>query len=190
MTSTRKGFTFVELVVCLSLILIVTALLMPGFTRARARARGAACSSNLAQIGSALQLYAQDHDGRFPPDERTWSYQIQAYAKNTMIVQCPSEPEGLRKKYAVARGVTLPNGTELLPGSYQYRAGLANDDPSSTAIAADWEPWHLGGAYVVNVGVQIRWVPSSQMPHLQKEPRSVPPTGAAIQPEKKPEEEE
>lgn len=182
----RKGFTFVELVVCLCLILIVTAMLMPGFIRARGRARGASCSSNLAQIGSALLLYAQDHDGRFPADELTWSAEIQPYAKNTSIVGCPSEPDGTRKKFATSRKVTLPGGTEALPSSYQYRAGLANDDPSTTAIAGDWEPWHAGGGFVVTTGVQVRWVPAKQMPQLQKQPRSVPPTGATIAPEPKP----
>ena len=61
-----SGFTLIELLVVIAVIAILAALLFPAFTRAKAASRNAVCVSNLKQIGTAIQTYAQDWDGLYP----------------------------------------------------------------------------------------------------------------------------
>src|ERR671930_500085 len=62
----RRGFTLIELLVVIAVIAILAAILFPVFAQAREKARQAACLSNCKQLGTALQLYVQDYDERFP----------------------------------------------------------------------------------------------------------------------------
>lgn len=108
-----SGFTLIELLVVIAIIAVLAAILFPVFAQAREKARQAACSSNLRQIGLAFGMYAQDYDERLP-DRRdlkvslpggfkpwtTWPpsdpragwaiLALDPYTKNTGIWSCPS----------------------------------------------------------------------------------------------------
>jgi len=61
----RKGFTLIELLVVIAIIAILAAILFPVFAKARAKARGAVCLSNLKQLSEAAYMYATDHEDIF-----------------------------------------------------------------------------------------------------------------------------
>jgi len=63
---TRSGFTLIELLVVIAIIAILAAILFPVFARARESARRANCLSNLKQLGTAFQMYAQDWEETYP----------------------------------------------------------------------------------------------------------------------------
>jgi type II secretory pathway pseudopilin PulG len=64
---TRKvdwGLLFIA-AVC---IIFVALAIIPNFVRARAQGRLTACKSNLKNIGTAMEMYSTDYDGKYPPN--------------------------------------------------------------------------------------------------------------------------
>jgi prepilin-type N-terminal cleavage/methylation domain-containing protein/prepilin-type processing-associated H-X9-DG protein len=64
----RAAFTLIELLVVVAIIAVLAAILFPVFAKAREKARQVSCASNMRQIGTALTMYLQDYDGRFPQE--------------------------------------------------------------------------------------------------------------------------
>src|SRR5438309_7629257 len=62
----RAGFTLIELLVVIAIIAILAAILFPVFAMAREKARQATCLSNQKQLSTAMSMYSQDYDERFP----------------------------------------------------------------------------------------------------------------------------
>jgi len=61
-----RGFTLIELLVVIAIIAILAGILFPVFSRARAKGRQAACTSNGRQIAMALLQYSVDYDELLP----------------------------------------------------------------------------------------------------------------------------
>ena len=63
---TVVAFTLIELLVVVAIIGVLAALLMPALGKAKERAKGTACISNLRQTGLALQMYVDGNNSRLP----------------------------------------------------------------------------------------------------------------------------
>jgi prepilin-type N-terminal cleavage/methylation domain-containing protein/prepilin-type processing-associated H-X9-DG protein len=72
-TSTRRGFTLVELLVVIGIIAALVAMLLPALRRVREQARATVCMSNLRQLGTGLSLYAHDNRGAIGYGSNSWT---------------------------------------------------------------------------------------------------------------------
>jgi len=145
------GFTLIELLIVLFIISILAAMIFPVFARARESARKVTCLSNIAQLGTALQLYAADWHGVFPPKDNDWA-PLEPYVKNRDAFLCPDDASAR----ASVRREAQP--TSPIVSSYIYRSGLANDGLPSEIVAFDGEVWHLGGRNVLFLDTHTSWM--------------------------------
>jgi prepilin-type N-terminal cleavage/methylation domain-containing protein len=92
----KKAFTLIELLVVIAIISLLMAILMPALSRAREQAKVVVVNGELYGIGIALESYAMDNDGRYPPtrvDCNPWARK-HAYALPQELVDGGYLPKG------------------------------------------------------------------------------------------------
>lgn len=62
----NRAFSLIELVIVVVIIGIIAAIAIPRMSRGAAGASDSSLSSNLATLRKAIDLYAAEHDGKFP----------------------------------------------------------------------------------------------------------------------------
>ena len=125
----KRGFTLIELLVVIAIIAILAAILFPVFTRAKKKAKQAACQSNLKQIALAFRMYTNDWDEKFPiwvlpchggphaPYNPHWVFRVMPYVKNRSIFRCPDSHPGTWEGFNIFCTQAIP------PGESRWREG-------------------------------------------------------------------
>lgn len=62
------AFTLMEALVMLAVLAVLLAVVLPALSPARRRSGRTSCINNLQQVGAAFQIWAGDHNGRYPMD--------------------------------------------------------------------------------------------------------------------------
>ena len=113
----RKAFTLIELLVVIAIIVLLLAILLPSFNKARNNARAVVCQSRLKQWGTLLSMYIEENNNRLP-NLITLLY----HCGETKMSFCPMAVQSVE----VAAGQPfkawhVPEGYE---GSYGYNQDL------------------------------------------------------------------
>lgn len=144
---TTRGFTLVELLV----VVAITTCLM-ALSTAREYGRRAVCQNNLRQLGLAMTIYADEHEGRMPPFfyvtemgvgggvgagqykvfiKPKWAVTDVGAITSTKVLLCPSD------RTPVEISTTDPSDQQIkVPVSYAYNFELFMLDIRLPSVAA------------------------------------------------------
>ena len=153
------GFTLIELLCVISIIAILAGLAMPVYSNFRDKTDGVQCSSNLRQIGAALQAYVGEHDNTYPeietdpnqpiyPADSNAKGLLETLAQNGVTVDVVKCPADLRSfNYFKQRGTSFewaPYIDDELQSAPQIfgRRGQMTASPSKVIVCFDTERVH------------------------------------------------
>lgn len=89
-----SGFTLIELLAVISILLVLSSIGFMAIKKAKEKANRAKCISHLKDLGLAMSLFAEDHQGNFPWGENAIQAYSQIYDKRdfaqTEVFKCPS----------------------------------------------------------------------------------------------------
>jgi len=86
----RRGFTLMELMVVIGIIIILAAISLPIITMVRKQAKDALCRNNLQQIGIGITGFQQLNDNRFPTTLATLFEEDKPLAgESSKMLLCP-----------------------------------------------------------------------------------------------------
>jgi len=105
-TTKRTGFSLIELLIVMAVIMLLAAMSMPMYHRYRARAYAAKCSYNLRSIGIAFNTYQSEWKGWMP------------YALDNKVEQTADKGRAVRWKYALSYYLGSHTAKELQKRSY------------------------------------------------------------------------
>jgi prepilin-type N-terminal cleavage/methylation domain-containing protein/prepilin-type processing-associated H-X9-DG protein len=141
---TNAGFTLMELLIVLAIIVVLVALFFPVFVQARERGRRDACLSNERQLAMAMFQYAEDFDSALPPGNQGpaqkpgalitrspvgWAGQIYGYVKDVSVFACPDDLTSTNVSWTWNPGCgTAPTLPPLNVVSYGYNERILDTD--------------------------------------------------------------
>ncbi len=90
--NSAPGFTLIELVIAVGIIMVLAALLLPVLNGVKEKARTVFCMNNLRQIYIPVRSYVLDNNGSFPP----FVYSITLTPPDNIRVKASGSPEKIR----------------------------------------------------------------------------------------------
>ena len=191
-----RGFTLVETLVVIGIIVILVALLFPAIGAARHKALQASCSNNLRQIGMATLMYAGDYDSRLPfrSPECFWAWALTAYrhmwvpyVRNEQVLRCPATNDELLRSVVSSANSPYMFAYSLTAQEQAVRTGRVMVCPKVCRSVDEIHPQHImfweattchdGGApspwlgrrNMVFMDGHVKYIDSRQLP-----PRAIP----------------
>jgi len=154
-----SGFTLIELLVVISIVALLVALLLPALQNARDAAKMAHCLSNERQIGVAMGVYINDHEGHLPVAgwRQTGSNVTQPHWYNVLAYESQMQPEAFRcpaNPHSSIKGpvVSWTPASAKVDEAPAYRGYAANGKhqltgPAGSGVRAPMDPTGLDNQF-------------------------------------------
>jgi len=137
----NPGFTLIELLVVIAIIAILAAMLLPALAKAKRKAQGISCVSNLKQVGLTMTMYVGENQDTFPYSGKGWwgmplvdLLKLQSSyvsTNNRAFFRCPADQYALGWNYDLATRFPGSGGGYTtsdipVPSTYAYYFAFYN----------------------------------------------------------------
>ena len=131
-----SGFSLIELLATALIIMILFTMYWGGNSGARQKSRQAACLQNLQKLDVALEIFGNEHNGRFPDkpgaknSAEAFDLLVPKYTADTSLFICPASKDG-----------PLPGGESIANRrvSYAYYMGRKSGS-AEEGLVTDRDP--------------------------------------------------
>ncbi len=121
MTTNRRGFTLIELMIVIAIISILAAILIPNFLHARAESVTSACEMNEKMLATSEEEYSVDNGG---------AYVALSSLTTPYLLSMPTDPVKKGNAYSI-------NTTVGAYGSYQISDAGSHDSSTMLYVTQD-----------------------------------------------------
>lgn len=169
-----EGLSLVELLVVVAIILILAAIVSVAVSGVKRKTLETVCASNLAQIGKAFKLYADDYDDRLPPysgessasqlvgidaEPGKLKQALMPYAKKDDVFYCPADRHA---RTATDHG----HGDNSLHSSYMQSLHFSSGKPEvDKFVNVEWSRCPAPSAFRLFSDKYFGEEPNRQPPH-------------------------
>jgi prepilin-type N-terminal cleavage/methylation domain-containing protein len=158
--SRRRGFTIVEMLVVVGIVVLLMGILLPALGKVREQARRTACMSNLRTLTQAWLAYAADHDRDLPTNttngdwvmpgpglDAVTSGKLYRYVNDYRVYRCPQDEGERYRSYSINDYL---NGDSLaIP--HAHRLSEVSNGAATFAFIEERDPrtYNIGGFVVL-----------------------------------------
>ncbi len=161
------GFTLVELLVTLVIVVALAGILLTVYGRSVGKAKQTTCASNLHQLALAIRMYSEDYGGYGPPldtGDELWSsplegmviLMLEPYQPDRSIWYCPSDPWAGKWVTDQVPHRWTSYETDMWAVRYRTPKQMVWD---ARRYASRRPFWHFGGYNAAFPDGSVKWFP-------------------------------